>query len=427
MSEMTPVEREQKKNQLKGRVIDTATQNMFPRRGMSHGENEEAVAQKAERRTRFKRIRIVLTLAIIVALLAAGFIYYKNNHAYTGYTVAWEKEISASESSTTEFVAFGDNVLKYTKDGASYIDRSGNAVWSMSYELKSPICYVNGDYAVIGDQQGNDIYIVDKTGCQGQATTLLPIMRISVSAYGVAAALVEDSNASYVTFFKKDGSELDWAIKTVMSGNGYLMDVSLSPDGTQVMLSDLYLQDGTLKNRIVFYNFSEYGKSYPDRLVGGFDELGDSICPRVRFLDEDHACAFADDQVAFFSLENVTSPSLVKQQTIDGQIRGVAWSKEYVAVISDNTEGTSESRLNIFKADGTAVGAADFSYSWRNINIQGDLVILNNENSCRVYSLSGKERFAGEFDFSVALVTRGKAFNSLIISGGDRMHEIHLK
>ena len=58
---------------------------------------------------------------------------------------------------------------------------------------------------------------------------------------------MEDSNASYVTFFKKDGSELDWAIKTVMSGNGYLMDVSLSPDGTQVMLSDLYLQDGALK------------------------------------------------------------------------------------------------------------------------------------------------------------------------------------
>jgi len=95
------------------------------------------------------------------------------------------------------------------------------------------------------------------------------------------------------------------------------MDVSLSPDGTQVMLSDLYLQDGALKNRIVFYNFSEYGKNYPDRLVGGFDELGDSICPRVRFLDEDHACAFADDQVAFFSLENVTSPALVRQAEID--------------------------------------------------------------------------------------------------------------
>ena len=313
MSEMNPIEREQKKKQLRGRVIDTATQDMFPRRGISHGENEEEVAEKAERHSRRKRLRRVLTAVLIAALLAAGFMYYKDNHAYTDYTVAWEKEIAASESSTTEFVPFGENVLKYTKDGASYLDKSGKAVWSMSYELKSPICYVNGDYAVIGDQQGNDIYIVDKTGSQGQATTLLPILRVSVSAYGIVAALVEDSNASYVTFFKKDGSELDWAIKTVMSGNGYLMDVSLSPDGTQVMLSDLYLQDGALKNRIVFYNFSEYGKNYPDRLVGGFDELGDSICPRVRFLDEDHACAFADDQVAFFSLENVTSPALVRQ------------------------------------------------------------------------------------------------------------------
>lgn len=221
MSEMNPIEREQKKKQLRGRVIDTATQDMFPRRGISHGENEEEVAEKAERHSRRKRLRRVLTAVLIAALLAAGFMYYKDNHAYTDYTVAWEKEIAASESSTTEFVPFGENVLKYTKDGASYLDKSGKAVWSMSYELKSPICYVNGDYAVIGDQQGNDIYIVDKTGSQGKATTLLPILRVSVSAYGIVAALVEDSNASYVTFFKKDGSELDWAIKTVMSGNGY--------------------------------------------------------------------------------------------------------------------------------------------------------------------------------------------------------------
>lgn len=99
--------------------------------------------------------------------------YYKDNHAYTAdYTVAWEKEIAASESSTTNLFHLG-KCLKYTKDGASYLDKSGKAVWSMSYELKSPIrcVYVNGDYAVIGDQQGNDIYIVDKTGSQGQATT----------------------------------------------------------------------------------------------------------------------------------------------------------------------------------------------------------------------------------------------------------------
>ena len=57
MSEMNPIEREQKKKQLRGRVIDTATQDMFPRRGISHGENEEEVAEKAERHSRRKRLR----------------------------------------------------------------------------------------------------------------------------------------------------------------------------------------------------------------------------------------------------------------------------------------------------------------------------------------------------------------------------------
>ena len=86
MSEMNPIEREQKKKQLRGRVIDTATQDMFPRRGISHGENEEEVAEKAERHSRRKRLRKVLTAVLIAALLAVGFMYYKDNHAYTDYT-----------------------------------------------------------------------------------------------------------------------------------------------------------------------------------------------------------------------------------------------------------------------------------------------------------------------------------------------------
>ena len=88
----------------------------------------------------------MLTAVLIAALLAAGFMYYKDNHAYTDYTVAWEKRLRRVRAARRNLSRWG-NVLKYTKDGASYLDKSGKAVWSMSYELKSPICYVNGDYA----------------------------------------------------------------------------------------------------------------------------------------------------------------------------------------------------------------------------------------------------------------------------------------
>ena len=428
MGTMDAMNREQKKRQLKRRMIEPG---MPPPAGSgrreSYGEKEEAIVRRAERRTRRRRFRLVFLVVVLLLLAALGAWQYKTAHRYTEYTVAWEKQVPASEGGFTGYERFGENIIKYTKDGASYLDASGQAVWSISYQLKSPVCSVNGDYAVIGDQQGNALYICDKYGCQGQATTVLPILRVSVSSYGVAAALVEDSTASYVTFFKKDGSELDWAIKTVMSGNGYLMDVGLSPEGSQVMVSDLYLQDGGLKNRIVFYNFSEFGKSYPDRLVGGFNEFGDSICPRVRFLDEEHACAFADSQVAFFSLENVTSPELTASVPFTTEIQGIAWSDRFVAVVTDSVSGEYDSCLDIYHADGTAAAHVEFTYPWQNIDIDGDFVLLYNDNSCRVYSISGKERFSGEFDFSIAKITRGSRFNSLLLTGGDKMREIHLK
>ena len=110
------------------------------------------------------------------------------------------------------------------------------------------------------------------------------------------------------------------------------------------MLSDVYLSSGVLGNRIVFYNFSEYGKSYPDRLVGGFDEFGQNLCPRVRFLSDRRAVAFSSGQVAFYSLENVTSPALLAMAEFEDEIRGVAWSDRYVAVVTADSGGEYDSR-----------------------------------------------------------------------------------
>lgn len=97
-------------------------------------------------------------------------------------------------------------MVKYTKDGATYIDSRGKKIWTQPYEMKSPIASVNGDYIAIADQQGNSIVICDRTGCQGTATTLLPIIKASISAKGVVVAILEDSKSNYLYWFRKDGA-----------------------------------------------------------------------------------------------------------------------------------------------------------------------------------------------------------------------------
>lgn len=127
------------------------------------------------------------------------------------------------------YLSFGSNVLKYSKDGASYLDSQGKEVWIQSYEMKSPRACVNGNYAAIADQQGNSIYIFDKTGNTGIATTVLPIVKATVSSYGVVAAILEDSTSNYIYFFKRDGSALDVKIKALLGGIPVIRWISACP------------------------------------------------------------------------------------------------------------------------------------------------------------------------------------------------------
>ena len=181
--------------------------------------------------------------------------------------------------------------------------------------MKSPFAVVHGSCAVIADQQGNERYICNEEGYQGTAKTLLPIARVAVSGEGVVAAVLEDSRSSYVSMFKRDGSELNVTMKSTVSKNGYLMDLSFSPDGTQLICSYAYIENNALKSRVVIYDYSEeVGQNIPDRIVSANDDaFADKLVPRVHFMSETYSFACSDTGLAFFSSENRASPILTVQ------------------------------------------------------------------------------------------------------------------
>lgn len=143
MSNMDSMERERKKRQLRERMISSSGSPDSSGRGGGRSLSEEEIVRNAERHTRRKRIRLLAAAAVLVIAAAGIFYYYFYVRRYETYKVAWERQVPASEGGFSGYESFGSNVLKYTKDGASYIDGKGKVVWSISYEMKSPICYVN--------------------------------------------------------------------------------------------------------------------------------------------------------------------------------------------------------------------------------------------------------------------------------------------
>lgn len=426
MSDMSTMSRESKKRQLRRQVISSETQYIRPVPQMPEEDSEEVLRQ-AHRKVRRKQIAIVAAVLVLIGTAVGGWYYYQQHYSYTSYETVWE--IPVNEGSLVGYQAFGSNVLKYTKDGASYTDNKGKTIWTESYEMKAPIAVVNGEYTAIADQQGNSIYICNTDGKQGEATTVLPISKVAVSGTGIVAAVLEDSTSSYIVFFKRDGSILDLTVKTKMSGDGYPLDIALSEDGTQLICSYVHLVNGEMKNRVVFYDFSEIGKNVPNRLVGGFDDpFQDTLVPRVVYLEEPYSCVFSGNGPVFFSSKNLASPELIRREDMtEENIESVFYSKEYVGLIVRNNNSEYQDRMEIFRADGTHVLTKEFTYEYTQADIDGDLIILYNEDSCRIFNMAGAEKLYAVFDFHISKIRKGRFPNTLVVTGPQQMREIRLR
>ena len=120
------------------------------------------------KRTMGKRGRVIVAVAVAVIAvgLSISYMRYSAVKTYDGFDVV--KSVETSGDNIADYFVFAGNVLKVTKDGASYIDETGTVKWDVSYAMKMPKAEVCGDYAIVADMNGKDAVlkkdIVDDKG-----------------------------------------------------------------------------------------------------------------------------------------------------------------------------------------------------------------------------------------------------------------------
>ena len=428
---MADIERENRKQELRRRVVDT--------KELLQQEAEQA-QEKGKRRRSRRRFLVFLAVVLVLGALVAGAIYMMKR-PYTGFSQNWRNsftgENGVSESDYEDYEIFGDGFLKVTRDGATYIDSSGKTIWNQSYEMNSPYVSISGDYCAIADQGKTAIYIMNKTGTTGQAETNLPITKISVAGTGVTYALLEDSKASYITVFSKEGAALDISIKSVLDGDGYPVDIAVSPDGTELIASFAYIENGTLQNKVIFYNLSEIGQNAgSNRVVGGFtDDFGGHLAGRVHFSDDTHAQAFYDGGIAFFSTKVLTSPELSQKVEIEQTIQAITYADDYIGVITDNSDSETSAdpyTLTVYRLNGQTVFSTPFQLNYTNFDIDQDRVLVYNNTTLQLYDMSGTLKYSGNIDTSISRTRVAHGVKNplgldLLIGSAGAMESVKLK
>ena len=135
-------------------------------------------------------------------------------------------------------IVLGDHILTYSNDGASCFDIKGKPVWNETFEMQDPVVTVCNSTVAFGDYNGRKIYVMNTQGILGEIATNMPIRALAVAQTGVVAAVLDDSDVTWIYLYNSKG-EVAVRIKTTMSQFGYPIDISLSPNNNLAMISFL--------------------------------------------------------------------------------------------------------------------------------------------------------------------------------------------
>ena len=372
-------------------------------------ESEEDFQQKL-RKHRLSYVYRIGLLVLVCAVIAAIIAIQYYNKTYEDYDVI-DTAGKATVSGTTD-VALGNCILTYSKDGAHCTDSAGNVLWDQTYEMQSPIVSICKDVVAIGDYNGRTIYVQSSEKQLGTINTNLPIRNLCVAQNGVVAAVLEETEVTWIYVYATDGTEL-LHFRTTMKNTGYPVSISLSPNALLCTVSYIYVDAGKAKSSVAFYNFDEYGQNQIDNLVGGYD-YADTMVPYVQYMNNHTVFAVGDDSIMFFG--GSQKPEQLATYYFDEEIRGVYYNEEYVGVVFYNEISGKRYLLEIYNKAGERVATKEFDMDYADIVFDKDTYIIYNEKECMITTMDGVEKYNGIFKEPIRLLvpTNGRYRYTLV-------------
>ena len=393
-------------------------------RFLPHGREDEKDLSYEEQikrhRSRVRAYRIFAAVIVAIAILLT-VLFFSSKH-YNRAEISKIRDFVAEEGAVC--VNFDGHVLQYGPNGAACANTNGHVNWSITYEMDQPIISMSGNVAAIADYGGTTIYVMNTKKQLYTVNTSLPIHKLSASESGEVAAVLDDKSKTWIRLYSKEGKEIAYFIRS-MQENGYPMDVAVSPDGKTICVSSLLMKDSEVISSLSFYNFGKAGKAYDQHQVGNF-EYTNEVFPYVRFMGNGACAAASDSRLVVFDTSGV-EPQNSFNNMLTEDMQGVFGSGDRIALLFTDLTRENLYRLDIYGKNGKKAGSIGFSMVFDDIQIKGDRIYINNEQSMQIFTLNGREIFNGGFDRIVKVLIPSSGLGGLAAVTENEIDSIKLR
>lgn len=384
-------------------------------------ETKKANDKKEQLTVKQKKASLFLMGIILVAIIL--FVFFLFNKQYKGYKII-ESNVTDYEN-TANYVEFCGGLLKYTPDGASYIDTNGNTVWSAGVDMKQPVAVVSGRYVAIADLNGNIVGVFNDEGPVSTVTMPYSICDVDVANQGAFAVVLESEETNYINLYNKKG-EIVYEIQTTIDKSGYPLDITISDDGKKLFTSYLNIDNSLAKNSLAAYNFGDVGQnSNADRMVGGY-KFDDEVIPKVEFIDNDTVVAFGTHTITVYAMKE--KPTDKASIALKEDIRSVFYNKKYIGVIQNYTgKDKHKYAVKVYNLNGKLEFEEYIGFDYDNIYAGKKEIIITGGTNCIIFRTNGSIKFEGQMSGNIMSMVPNSNSLEYVVVYDDMTETIKLK
>lgn len=358
---------------------------------------------------------------IVSACICASIAYA---YFFVGVMTTMEIKNILSEGLTTNntFDIFGDLYIRYGQDGMALLDNNANEIWNISYQISNPIIDTQGDTLVLADRNGNQIIVAQEDGIKGEIFTGLPIEKVSVSSQGIVVAMLKSADGSDIICYDSVGNIIA-EHKASTSGVGYPLDVAISNNGNKMMITYIQYMDGMIESTYRCYSLTDPEETnYEKMLVEGTVES--SILATCFFMGNDTAVLLADDRVMV--VDTAKAGSTPEEYRINGEITQVLHNDKYIVIPTKLSE-EKINELNVYDSKGRLKTTVEFQGNYTDMKLIDNKVVMTEGTRSKIYSISGKEIFEGEYTMDILGVYPTSGINKYIVIDKEKIVKVQLK
>lgn len=380
--------------------------------------DEGSVEDKIRKYKKEKYIQNLVTVCLLITMLLSTYMLVE---VQTYEKMNTMQEYGMVGTDNSNYAKYADGIIKYSRDGAAYLDKKGEEQWNQSYQLQNPFIHANEDALVIGNQGGNDLYVFNKKGLLGEIHTDYPIEDAVVAENGIVSVLLKNGMTPQIICYDAAGNVLIEHMAS-LTGIGYPIGMALSPEGTTLQVSYYCVEEGVGATRVVYYDFKD-GDTDKESYKVAEDVYKNAIFPESFFVNNRKSVLVGD--ASFMIYEGKEEPTLTKTVEIEKTIQSVFYDKNYIGFVLKNA-GEEKAELRLYNMSGEQKMSKTFVGEYSNISISDGNVLMFDGGKCAIFSSWGVQKFEGEVEMNIKEILPLTGINMYLLISSDGMEEIRL-